>query len=72
MKPVRLTTALLIGLALMSNGCDSLSPSAANSPTWQQEMKQEQPNKNVAQGNYDYELLYWILYFGGQSLANKY
>jgi len=72
MKAVRLTTALLIGLALMSNGCASLSPSAANSPTWQQEMKQEQPNKDVAQENYlGWNLLYWSLYFGGQTLASK-
>ena len=69
MKP---TTALLIGLALISNGCASLSPSAANSPTWQQEMKQDQPDKDAAQENYlGWDILYWALYFGGQTLANK-
>jgi hypothetical protein len=68
--------ALLIGVALMSSGCASLSPSAANYPTPQQEMNQKQFTKNYADGNtgWDYfgwELLYWALYVGGQTVANK-
>jgi hypothetical protein len=70
MKPVRFTTALLIMLAFMSFGCASLSSSAANSPTLEQE--QEQPDKNAEPGNNGFwEVLYDLLTVGGQTLANK-
>ena len=67
--------ALMIGLALMSNGCASLSPSASNRPTWQQEMKQEQSKTDAAEENctgWDFlsTLLYWGGYVGGSMLAN--
>jgi hypothetical protein len=55
-------------LALMSFGCASLSPSAANSPT----LEQEQPNKNAEQGNNGFwELLHDLLTVGGQTPADK-
>jgi len=75
MKPARLTTVLLIGLALMSNGCASVSPSSEYYPTPQQEMDQEQFTKTVADENADEDfflgMLYWAFYFGGSFLSNR-
>ena len=72
MKPVRLTIAVLSVAALMCFGCASLRPSAANRPTVQQELAQDQPDKNPDHGNYwGVGLSYWMLYIGGQALASK-
>lgn len=74
MKSARLTTALLIGVALMSNGCASVSPSNEYYPTPQQEMDQEQFTKTVADENADEDfvlaILYWAFYFGGSIISN--
>jgi hypothetical protein len=74
MKPARLTTVLLIGLALMSNSCASVSPSAENYQTPQQEMDQEQFTKTAADENADEDflltLLYWAAYIGGSIISN--
>jgi hypothetical protein len=71
MKSATLTTTLLLGLALMSNGCASLVP-----PTPQQEVNHEQLAENVADRNTDedcfgWTLLYWTLYCAGESLAKQ-
>jgi hypothetical protein len=74
MKSARPTTAFLIGLALMSNGCASVSPSSEYYPTPQQEMDQEQFTKTVADENADEDfflaILYWAFYFGGSFISN--
>lgn len=64
MKSATLTTILLLGLALMSNGCASFTP-----PT-------PPRTENVADGNTDedwvgWPILYWTLYGLGQALVNK-
>jgi hypothetical protein len=72
MRRVRSTTVLLIVLAFVSFGCASLHPSAANSPTYQQETEQGQLTKNVEpENNWGWEFLYGLLTIGGQTLANK-
>jgi hypothetical protein len=74
-KYARLTTALLIGLALMSNGCASLPQSAEYYQAPQQEMDQEQFTKTVADENADEDFFLaiadWAFYFGGSILSNK-
>jgi hypothetical protein len=68
MKSVRLTTVLLIMLALMGFGCASLGSSVANSPR----LEQEQPSKNAEQGDNEFwELVYDFLTISGQTVANK-
>ena len=73
-KSARLTTALLIGLALMSNGCASVSPSSEYYQAPQQETDQEQFTKTVADENAGEDflltLLYWAAYIGGSIISN--
>lgn len=63
MKPVAI---LLIGLALLGNGCASVSPSASRYPALERE------NRYVACENSNdamWALLYSVLYCGGEALA---
>jgi hypothetical protein len=69
MQFVRLTNVLLIGLALMNNGCSSLTPLAANFPPAPPEDSQQQINTDG--DNLGLELLYGILCWGCSALANK-
>jgi hypothetical protein len=72
MKPVRLASALLIGLALMGNGCSSLSPSAEYYPPPQRETNLAPPNQDAAPGIcFGWAVLYWALYFSGELLAGR-
>ncbi len=50
MKSVRMML-LLVWLACMGSGCASLSPSAANAPTWRQEMGEKEPDSGTTQTN---------------------
>jgi hypothetical protein len=68
MKSAILTNALLIGLALMSNGCALVAP-----PTAQQEIDH---TESVASGNTDGDGLGWALLYealqdSGQALADR-
>jgi hypothetical protein len=72
MKIARLTTVLLIGLAIMCNGCSALMPPTADNFRAQNEYEQVK-NDSPQAGQPDglWELLYCALTLGGESLANK-
>jgi hypothetical protein len=67
--PQKLVLVLMVGLALMGGGCASLSPSASNEPTWQEDMGMSHPNDKAAPDNWLLDLIGVGLEFGGASLA---
>lgn len=71
MKFVRPTFALVIWLALMSNGCGSLSPSAAYYPTWQQENQESVAKAAAPKNDTGWDLVWLAFYIGGEILASR-
>jgi hypothetical protein len=72
MKPAKLTTSLLIVLALVSFGCASASPTASTNPASSPELEQAQITKKPNQENYvEWSLLYALLEVGGTCLSGR-
>lgn len=72
MKFIRLTTVLLIGLAMMCSGCSALKPPTADNFRAQDEYEQVKVDSPQAgQPEWLWELLYCALSLGGESLAGE-
>ena len=74
MKFARLTTVLLIGLAIMCNGCSALMPPTDDNLRAQkdyQQIKDASPQSDTSQPDWFWQLLYGALSVGGNLLANE-
>jgi hypothetical protein len=71
---VKPAMVLLVALALLGNGCTSLSPSAASKPNLEQEAQDSHKRPRTQGDEVMDEILYyayWPLYFCGQFFSGK-
>ncbi|MDR3456847.1 MAG: hypothetical protein P4N60_05335 [Verrucomicrobiae bacterium] len=64
---MKLTTILLIGLALLGGGCASLTPSAAQAPQWEHDQDTTRDAGPV--NDWLVYVAYWATYCAGEVLT---
>jgi len=69
MKCMKHMAILLIGLALLGNGCASVSPSASRWPALERENRYVACDDANDGADAAWAFLYWALYCGGEALA---